>query len=426
MHAMFHRSRRLFRLSPALGRQIARLSSGAAKDDLDPSTYELLGNVSLICGCITLTAAVSSYLLDKKEEANKRTEAEENERIRRALEAPGLTRERLIKITPALIEKACVDKTILCQNFVARPKLRAAIQEALSTKNPVNYYFIYGPRGAGKTEIVAQTAAEVGNKYVVWHKVSSPCSEEELASNLFKTITGETANMTDIDLRKAIINFREQHDGECPTIIFDIERGAGDSYTLSHIKGLAKFLVNFCQSIIVLPEASDIERLRGDHAREEFVYVDEMAISEAKEYMTKAGANYQEKELDYIFNNIGTSPAVLRDLINTVGVKKEKTLEQFVNTILQNARNDLDKFPVKPILKALQTHPEGVSLDHFNGQPFEILSPHAVFSALRRAVAGTVEKPQIIVVFRPELYKYQLLSTAHKTALKTFKFQEGA
>jgi hypothetical protein len=226
-------------------------------------------------------------------------------------------------------------------------------------------------------------------------------------------------------LQQIIIDFKENHNGDVPTIIFDVERGsATHPNTLQTVRGLAKDLVNFCRFIIVLSESSAVVSIKGDHARERFVYVYEMTTSEAEEYLTKLGAKFEEKDLQFIFNNIGTAPAVLKDLVDKVCDKK-MSLQDYVNDALGEAIVDLDDFPLKPILKALQDHPDGVLRSYFAGQKFEgveLNSPDAVFRTLNKSIDDTREKKQTnVLVYRTDLKIYQLASTAHKTVLKNYK-----
>jgi hypothetical protein len=73
-------------------------------------------------------------------------------------------------------------------------------------------------------------------------------------------------------------------------------------------------------------------------------------------------------------------------------------------------------FPYKPILKALKEHPEGVSPEFFENMKCEgvdMSNPKAV---------GISMKTSNAIIYRIECRKYVLMSTAHRTALKTYKF----
>jgi hypothetical protein len=99
-----------------------------------------------------------------------------------------------------------------------------------------------------------------------------------------------------------------------------------------------------------------------------------------------------------------------------VGLRR--TVKQFVDDVLGQAEIDLVAFPHQEILKALKKHPDGVSADYFRGQKSKgirlnvpNLAPWGVGPAMRDTKA---------IVYRMELDQYQLISTAHKTALRTY------
>ncbi len=92
------------------------------------------------------------------------------------------------------------------------------------------------------------------------------------------------------------------------------------------------------------------------------------------------------------------------------------TVTQFVDDVLAQADQDLVAFPYNPILKALKEHPEGVSPNYVKKVEFkgvDMSNPKAV---------GTSMKISNAIIYRIECLKYVLMSTAHRTALRTYKF----
>ena len=83
--------------------------------------------------------------------------------------------------------------------------------------------------------------------------------------------------------------------------------------------------------------------------------------------------------------------------------------------VLSDAAQDLHDFPLKPILKALQDRPEGVSTDYFNDSKCE-----GVNLSNAKAV-GEIMKLSNCILYRIEHKEYQLQTTAHKTAIKSYK-----
>jgi hypothetical protein len=75
-------------------------------------------------------------------------------------------------------------------------------------------------------------------------------------------------------------------------------------------------------------------------------------------------------------------------------------------------------FTHKPILKALKENPDGVSPAFFNNQEHkgvDLPVPHEVGIAMKNSNA---------IVYRKELKQYQLMTTAHRTALKDYEINE--
>ena len=148
-----------------------------------------------------------------------------------------------------------------------------------------------------------------------------------------------------------------------------------------------------------------------DKRREKFIFVDELTESEARQFVQKRGATFSDKEMQYIFDSIGTSPVTLIDLMSEI---PKILLQEFVDAVLSDAQQDLLAFQLQPILKALKERPEGVSPDYFKKQEYkgiDMSNPAAVGSAMKSSNA---------IIYRIELQKYQLMSTAHRTKLKTY------
>ena len=151
--------------------------------------------------------------------------------------------------------------------------------------------------------------------------------------------------------------------------------------------------------------------LGKDKRREEFIIVHEMTEPEARDFLKVRGATFSDKEMQYIFDSIGTSPVTLIDLMSEI---PKIPLQEFVDAVLSDAQQDLLAFQLQPILKALKENPEGVSPDYFKKQEYKGIDmsvPGAVGSAMKSSNA---------IIYRIELQKYQLMSAAHRTKLKSY------
>ena len=187
---------------------------------------------------------------------------------------------------------------------------------------------------------------------------------------------------------------------------------------LQDVRSLAKALIGYCRCIVVLSEANPVFEFGKDEYREGFIFVDEMTESEAKQFLQVQGARFSDEKMRYIFDSIGTSPVALIDLMVNISDLK-MPLKDCLDLFLGRARKNLLAFQLQPILQALKEHPEGVSPEgvspeYFNKQKYEgidLSNPAAVASATKSSNA---------IIYRIELNKYQLMSVAHKTALKTY------
>ena len=307
------------------------------------------------------------------------------------------------------IEKAEITSS-RSKNFIPRPNIAQKIYDALTYESLEDdcYTIVYGPKGIGKTELVDHTA--IGRKGVVKVKVSSANKKEEVVQSITKKLIGDT-NIHDWNIESLIEAVKKC--AIIPTIIFDIERGddntvVGDQVVVA-VKSLSKDLAPYCRCIVVLSEATAILKF-GKDRREKFIYVDEMEREEAKELL-KLKSKLTEAQMSYVFETIGTSPLDLIKLSKEVS--DTYSVKDYVADVLREVKVGLRAFRHKPILKALRRNLNGVHLDYFKDQVdggIDLSDPVAV---------GIAMKTHDAIVYRKELDMYMLMSTAHRTVLKT-------
>ena len=300
--------------------------------------------------------------------------------------------------------------------FVSRPKIEVQIERALTYTCLDNdhYTIVYGPNGVGKSELVDHTA--IGKKGVIKVEIYSASTRSEIILAVTKKLLGETAIQSDFDVDKFIEAI--QKCGTIPTIIFDVERDLERSISngddvLRTVRKLSKKLAPYCRCIIVLSDVNAVVQFGKDEYREKFIYVDEMEREEAEQFLEKLQTNITKDEMKYVFEKIGTSPSQVLDLAQSVS--STHSVEDYVADILDRATRRLRAFPHQAILQALKDHPEGISLAYFDGQESEgvdLANPVAV---------GTAMKAVNAIVYREDLGKYMLMSTAHRTALESYE-----
>jgi hypothetical protein len=81
-----------------------------------------------------------------------------------------------------------------------------------------------------------------------------------------------------------------------------------------------------------------------------------------------------------------------------------------------DATQDLAAFPLQIILKALKDHPEGVSPGYFKK-----LKVEGIDLTNHKQVGQAMKNSPHPIIYRKDLNQYHLLSTAHKTALKSYE-----
>ena len=155
-----------------------------------------------------------------------------------------------------------------------------------------------------------------------------------------------------------------------------------------------------------------VTKFGKDVDRERFTYVDEMTHDEANELLVALKFQGSKKDILEIFDNIGTSPAKLVNLV--VNVPSECTVKKFIDHQLSTAESDLLAFPHQLILKKLKKSPGGVKVETFKGSidnGVNLCDPKAVGVAMNSSNA---------IVYRQEDDSYRLMSRAHMTALRNY------
>lgn len=233
----------------------------------------------------------------------------------------------------------------------------AAILNSSPKKDPQgeksgNYYVVYGPKGAGKTEVVHH--AVMGRKGVISMRVH----EAHLVADVVARISLKILSQSDLNkLRKsgAKIDLDALIEAvmKCkmrPIFIFDVEcGGATEKNVLSTVRSLCKTLAPYCHCFIVLSEANAILEF-GKDPREEYIYIDEMSTEEATKLLGNLNVKLREEEMKFVFDHVGTNPVILHNLAEHW--RANLPLKEFVDNELKHARAMLVAFPLQIILKA--------------------------------------------------------------------------
>jgi DNA-binding XRE family transcriptional regulator len=148
-----------------------------------------------------------------------------------------------------------------------------------------------------------------------------------------------------------------------------------------------------------------------------------MEREEAIQLLNVFNTNLTEAEMDYVFKNIGTNPVRLLQLVEELvyEVPSTMTLQDFIDDVIQFANMGIVPYPYKEILQALKDHPEGISPKYFNNRIHKsgvnLSDPVAVGIATMNCFHRSA------VVYRVDLDKYVLASTALRTALQSYEIR---
>lgn len=111
---------------------------------------------------------------------------------------------------------------------------------------------------------------------------------------------------------------------------------------------------------------------------------------------------FKEDEYKKIYDNIGGNPTYLMDLLESYNMTN--SIDVCIENMSISARGSLKAFELKPIIKALKKHPEGVAVEDFEGQLYNGISlaePKKVGDAmkLRHSIVYRID-------LKPVFYQY--------------------
>lgn len=314
------------------------------------------------------------------------------------------------------LSDAKVESPVSKQYYVKRPVIEGILNTTMnmSLRKPM-YHIVFGAKGVGKSTLVLHVAE--GKPAVVRVPIRSVDDMNSITAKFMFDVTGRSESVDMVKLKKAIADYRA-HTQIVPTIIFDVERGSADKEGATHksvlqdVRSLAKELHEDSHCIIVVSEANAVFQFGMDD-RENFIYVDEMSFNETRDFLKSHMENVTDDFVKKVYENIGGIPTVLRRFLYLL---ETRTIDESIDAIVNVARQELEAFELKPILQALKEYPDGVKPGYFKNQKYQgidLTAPAKVGDAMKQINA---------IVYRIDLNPrlYQMQSTRHKTALKSY------
>lgn len=312
--------------------------------------------------------------------------------------------------------------SIATGTYVERPELEKKLADFLKEPRLAGRYFVlFGPKGAGKSTVVQKVLQD--RKGVILLSASNVSTKDSIIDSLSHAVIGYAGvikNPNDFFMPLATSTVP-------PVIVFEVDRGGSDDYTkgIEAVRSLAKMYAPACHCIVVLSEAGAVLQFNKDKTRAIFECVDDLTVPQAKTMLKNMLRKVNLPEIDdakmeYIFSAVGANPQLLSELVADLKFGKFKSVEEYVERKLKDARIALENYPHQAILKALKEHPEGVPPTYFWGQTSGGIELNKPIAVVARDETNIQEN---IILYRMDLPEkvYQLQSQAYRTALQDYE-----
>jgi chorismate mutase len=360
---------------------------------------------------------------------------------------PGEKLDIAVEIAAALLASTFTPEPV---KYVSRPALEKKISTALTHNDYMSKSLVvYGPRRTGKSTVVDQFFANQTG--VIKLTVSTANTMKDVVVALAEVIfqQGNSINMDAKDVNGVTLVSTLKLGELFPTFIFEVSCDTANSplRCVQAVRNLVKLLSLVARCIVVLTQpAHMIQFVRSGNAVPErftVVYVDAFEKREAKQFLNNVlSLNLTREVKEFVYENVGTSAGILQDLkgyfvkeINSYN-DIEQVVEAFVHSKLQEAKQDLVRFPYQVILELMVATVDGSvplnSIREFNDrrQPSSgsSHSRHGIEDRVKDRqergygnpflIASVLESPTCPLLCRCDNDSYDLVSRAHYVALK--------
>eukprot|EP01031_Cornospumella_fuschlensis_P023140 gene23140-28123_t len=280
--------------------------------------------------------------------------------------------------------------------YISRPSLESKLRCWLTNESSLGEHcIVYGPRGCGKSELVAHVASELPGAAVLV-PITKPFKLYSSASCAIHTLSAflNTKNIYFKNEEKAVIDAVKSA-REPPTIVFDVSAEVTCSTTFNALSGMVRSVSPYCRCVLVISDPSLVVKEFGkkDLEKEHYIYVGEMARDEAANLLQRLTCALTAEDMQYVFDN------------------------EFVANTLAQAREDLTTFPHAVLRDCLTASPSGVGMADLRATVRQIEEKRGYISHLD--IPTSRQDGGRCVIFCNELQRFELASTAHREALKT-------
>lgn len=299
--------------------------------------------------------------------------------------------------------------------YIQRTDLERSLvkfRDRKSTKGEI-YLVVVGPKGAGKSALVAHVFE--GRPGTVVVDINQNSSPQSIVADILLSCSVRVGDkeLSTKQLREPLVKAMAKK-GSPVTIILEMNRGNGDLSTLGAVRSATKDLAQHANVIVVLSEANGaLEFDCNREPRQRVIWVDGFTNEEALSYAKENDIPLSEDDLQRFFDEVGTLPVQI-DKLHDCFVDEGMSLEDIICAEVKRARVALVAFPFKKILIALKKSPDGVNVEDFDG-----VEERGVLLCSPTHVARYMEDNAL--KYHLPSSEYRLMTNAHKTALRSYE-----
>lgn len=300
------------------------------------------------------------------------------------------------------------------ENYIPRVEVETHLNNVIG-KRDHKYSIIIGPKGCGKSTVLKNVIK--GKPGIIYVKIDSETKNHEIGHKIFKEFSFIFFDLGNVDLFKDICEyFKEKSNfGWIPTIIFDIHEDTKPeiiheifkiSKEISRDKLLAK-------SLIVLNDPNLIPFILLDSNLHNYISIPDFTKKESHYFLTKNNFTNDLKIRNKVFDNIGTRPSDLKQLVDSK-MKIDHYIKEKIQSDFKIVENLMktDDFYIQ-ILKKL------VKEGNQNG-----MNENDVLDTMSRSKSNLLNEDAIkflkILYYNPETFKFKFHSTSMFQATKLF------
>lgn len=301
------------------------------------------------------------------------------------------------------------------KDYITRPSFEKTIlkvsENTMESKRPGIYTILVGPKGSGKSSVVARVlAGKRGVVHIVMSEKDTPFTIVLKMHHQLGLKYDRDVKVTLDHIPSVLQRVTEYREGLPITIVFEMEACGPQSLRL--VKVVAAKLATNANVLVILSDMNAASAFTEDN-KQQFIWVDEMTRGEAVDFAKRIHPAVSDSDLNLILEKTGKLPNDIKIAMQSLrrGVRAALIVDEAVDIAL----DDLYTFGHRPILAALKSEPDGVSAARFAGVQYK-----GVHLGDPQHVAVTSRDCGAVVYHLPS-GEYRPASRAHRKALEIYK-----